>query len=209
MGWGAAAMGVSALVGAKQASDVGKANVSDIRQQGKATQNTIKSRAEAVRFSQFQTANQLKQMEEVLGDKMSMSGLESLQREATLKAATAETGTEGTNQREAIYNNEIALNFTNAAAVRDMSVASSDSKMGLVAELLNFKHGGDALIFGQRSAESAGYQASSQAGQAFQSGFGTTYQMLSGLGGGASTTGANPSAGQTTGFENVFKNIFK
>lgn len=199
----AVAVGVSAIAGASQAKDVGKASVADIQQQGLANRKNIEASAETLKFSQFAKENALGEMRQVLGDSLSMNGLATLEREATLRAASAETGTSGISQADAINNEFVKENFQNAALVRDFNVMQAETKLGLVAELLNFKQGGEALIFGQPSAESAGYQASAAAGQAFQSGFGTTYQLLGGLSGGSSTTGGMTNTASGSSFANT------
>ena len=189
MGIGSAvAVGVSAISGARQAKASGKASVADIKQQGLATQKNIENRAEAVRFSQGISEQRLGDMDIALSDKMSQTGLESLKREAKLKAASAETGTSGASQQEAMQTVMVEQNFANAAIVRDFTVMKNETKMSMVADLLNFSNETESIIFGQPSAQSAGYQASAKAGQAFQSGFGTTYKLLGALGGGSQST---------------------
>ncbi len=145
--------------GIKDASSVTDATLADIRRQSEANLNTIDAAADSIKFSQFQKEWQLQQIDSIMGDKLTASGMESLKREATLKAASAETGSQGgASNAEIIQDTFIQENFNNAMIVRDARVAKDTTKMSMVGEILNFGKQTDAMIFGLQSPESVGMQ---------------------------------------------------
>ena len=132
MGIGSAvAVGVSAISGARQAKASGKASVADIKQQGLATQKNIENRAEAVRFSQGVSEQRLGDMDIALSDKMSQTGLESLKREARLKAASAETGTSGGTTTSVVKDTRMQQSLNNAMTIRQ----ARNSKLGILRQM--------------------------------------------------------------------------
>ena len=146
--------------GTKEAKSVTAATISDIQKQSAATQNTIEGMSDSIKFSQFQKEWQLKEIDSIMGDRLTASGMESLKREATLKAAAAETGSQGgASQAEVIQDTFVQENFNNAMIVRDARVAKDTTKMSMVADILNFNKQTDAMIFGLQSPESVGLQA--------------------------------------------------
>jgi len=176
MAAGAAALGLSSKAAGAMAIGGGllsgamtdKANKADIKARGNAVRRNIESEASAVRFSQFQNETQLNQVNEVLGNQLSMSGLEALEREATLKAASAETG--GTTDGEVIQTAFVQENMRNAQYVRDARVKRDSLKMNMVADALNFKRGSEAAIYQMQSPTSAGLQRYTKTLQGFQGG---------------------------------------
>jgi len=146
--------------GTKEAESVTAATIADIQKQSAATQNTIEGMADSIKFSQFQKEWQLKEIDSIMGDRLTASGMESMKREATLKAASAETGSQGgASQAEVIQDTFVQENFNNAMIVRDARVAKDTTKMSMVADILNFDKQTDAMIFGLQSPESVGLQA--------------------------------------------------
>ncbi len=146
--------------GTKEAESVTAATIADIQKQSAATQNTIEGMADSIKFSQFQKEWQLEEIDSIMGDRLTASGMESLKREATLKAAAAETGSQGgASQAEVIQDTFVQENFNNAMIVRDARVAKDTTKMSMVADILNFNKQTDAMIFGLQSPESVGLQA--------------------------------------------------
>jgi hypothetical protein len=144
--------------------------MSDIERESNATVKNIESLVTSQKFTQSQKSYQLEQMNEVLGDKLSVSGLESLKREATLKAASAETGS--TSQQEVIEQAFVEENFRNSALVRDSRIQKDSLKMSMVADRLNFSNQVEALQYGMLTPLSAGLKTFGSGLQGFNTGLG-------------------------------------
>ena len=121
------------------------ATLEDIDRQNEATLRNIESLGEQLRFTQAQRSNQISEVDEVLGDKLSMSGLEALKQEATLKAAASETGATGTSNQEVIQNKFVEQNFRDAAMVREARIQKDNLKMQMIADRLSFDNKVDSL----------------------------------------------------------------
>ncbi len=144
--------------GVKDAQKVTAATISDINRQSRAMQSNIDAMADSIKFSQFQKEWQLKEIDSIMGDRLTATGMESMKREATLKAAAAETGSSGVSQMEVIQDTFVQENFNNAMIVRDARVAKDTTKMSMVGQILSFDKQTDAMIFGMQSPESVGLQ---------------------------------------------------
>jgi hypothetical protein len=129
--------------------------VSDIKRQSAAVVSNIKSMGESLKFSQHAKSQQLLELDRVIGDKLSASGLETLKREARLKAASAETGVSGTSTEEAIGEAFMEENFRTAAILRDSDIQKNSLKQSMVADMLNFSNQTESMISGMPSATSA------------------------------------------------------
>jgi hypothetical protein len=161
--------------------------LSDIEQQGDAAVKNIESLATTQRFTQAQKSYQLEQMNEVLGDKLSMSGLEALKREATLKAASAETGS--TTQQEVIEQAFIDENFRNSQIVRDSRIEKDSLKMSMIADRLNFSNQMESIQYSMMSPLSAGLKTFGSGLQGFNYGLGMLPSSISNISLGVDTTG--------------------
>lgn len=142
----------------------------DIKRQSAATIANIRSAGKQLRFSQHAKQEQFKELDRVIGDKLSASGLETLKREARLKAASAETGTSGTSVEEAIGEAFMEENFRTAAILREADLSKNNLKQSMVADLLGFESQTSAMIAGMPSPLSAGLQTFGAGVQGFQTG---------------------------------------
>jgi hypothetical protein len=127
--------------------------MSDIERQADATIKTLESMATTQAYTQTQKQYQLEQLTEVLGEQLSLSGLESLKREATLKAAAAETGA---TQTEIIEQTFVEENLRNAQYVRENMTQKDSLKMSMIADRLNFENQANALRYSMLTPLSAG-----------------------------------------------------
>lgn len=185
------AAGAAALAGSKTAGYMAlasgvlggigssRAKSADIKARGTATRRAIESSARATKYSQFQDERQLERINEIMGDRLSASGMERMQREARLKAASAETG--GEPSYEVINTALVEENFRNAVIVRDATEQQVSTKMNMIAKELDFKFGAQNEIWGMQTPTSAGLQGFTNVLQGFQGGmnlFTNTAQIL-------------------------------
>lgn len=138
---------LTGLLGAGSAAE-------DIRTQSRVTVANIKAAGKALVFSQHSKGEQLKELDRVIGDKLSASGLETLKREARLRTAAAETGVAGTSTEEAIGEAYMEENFRTAAIMREADINKHSLKQSMVADLLQFESDTSAMVTGMRSPSS-------------------------------------------------------
>lgn len=161
--------------------------INDIERQADAAVRNIESLATSQKFTQAQKSYQLEQMNEVLGDKLSISGLEALKREATLKAASAETGS--TSQQEVIEQAFIEENFRNSALVRESRVQKDSLKMSMIADRLNFANKMEGIQYSMLTPLSAGLKTFGSGLQGFNLGLGMLPSSVKNISLGVDTTG--------------------
>ena len=134
------------------------ATLADIDAQNKALKTNIENQSKAFKYSQNVAEQQLEDIERVLGDKLSASGMESMKRESRLKAASAETGGTGTSNQEAIATAEMDKLHRDATIIRTGDVQRENKMNEMVASRLSFENTLDSMISGQQSPLSAGLQ---------------------------------------------------
>ena len=134
------------------------ATIADIESQNKALMTNMGNQAESLKFSQNVVEQQLVDLERVMGDQLSASGMEAMKRESRLKAASAETGGTGTSNQDAIMTAEMDKLHRDAVIIRTGDVKKTNKMNEMVASRLGFENTLDSMISGQQSAASAGLQ---------------------------------------------------
>jgi hypothetical protein len=109
-------------------------------------------------YNQSVKEQQLTDLNRILGDQLSASGLESMKAEARLKAASAETGATGTSNSEAIQSAKINQLHQESAIMRSYDVQKANKQQEMIAARLNFENVLDSMVSGQQSSTSAGLQ---------------------------------------------------
>ena len=142
----------------------------DIDQANKALMENLGNQAESLEIKQGQKAQQLDDLDRILGDQLSASGLEAMKRESRLKAASAETGATGTSNQEAIMTAEMDKLHRDAVLLRTADVKKANTQSQMVADRLNFENTTESMLTGQQSALSAGLETASSALRGFNQG---------------------------------------
>jgi hypothetical protein len=99
-----------------------------------------------------------------------MNGLESLHREATLKASAAETGASGASINEKLQDTYLKENYKNAALIRDVRNRKDTTKMSMISDMLKFDMQTDALVDSMMTPLSAGLKTFGSGLQGFNTG---------------------------------------
>jgi len=128
------------------------ATIQDIENKNEALMLNMENKGKSLKFSQNVVDQQLVDLERVMGDQLSASGMESLKRESRLKAASAEGGS--VNQ-EAIATAEMDKLHRDSVIIRTADVKKSNKMNELVAQRLNFESEIDAMLSSQTSVASA------------------------------------------------------
>lgn len=129
--------------------------IKDIENRKDALIRTMEGRAESVKFSQFNKKQQLEDIDRLIGDKLTASGLEALKAESRLKATAAETGASGTTIQDAVATADVNRLHRDAAILREGDVAKANKLTELISERLSFGAELEGLVSGQPSNTSA------------------------------------------------------
>jgi len=132
--------------------------MADIEAKNEALMLNMANQAESQKYNQSVGEQQLDDLNRVLGDQLSASGLEAMKAESRIKAASAETGAVGTSNSEAIQSAKVNQLHQEAAIMRSYDVQKANKQQELVASRLNFENTLDSMISGQQSTLSAGLQ---------------------------------------------------
>lgn len=163
---GSAALFLPALTSLLGAS----AAVADINAKKEALIRTMEGDARALKYSQFNKQQKLEDLNRIVGDKLSATGLEALKAESRLKAASAETGASGTTNLDAIATADVNRLHQDAAILREADVAKTNILTELVSERLSFESKNESMLGGLPStAKSIGTGLSSSL-EGFKSG---------------------------------------
>jgi len=127
----------------------------DIEAKNEALMVNMRNQATNFEAQQGSTMQQLADLDAILGDKLSASGLEAMKTEGRLKAASAETGATGTSNVEAQQTAQVNRLHNEAALLRTYDVQKASTQQSLIAQRLNFEGNLDAMISGQQSPLSA------------------------------------------------------
>lgn len=130
----------------------------DIAKKNEVLMENMANEAENLQYKQGQSAQKLDDMDRVLGDKLSASGLEAMKRESRLKAASAETGGTGGSVDSAIATAEMDKLHRDAVILRTYDVNKANQQQQMVADRLNFENTTESMLTGQQSSLSAGLQ---------------------------------------------------
>ncbi len=163
--------------------------IRDIERESETALRNIESLATAQKFTQAQKSYQLEQLNDVMRDKLSISGLEALKREATLKAAAAETGS--TSQQEVIEQAFIEENFRNSQIVRDYATHKDSLKMSMIADRLNFSNRLEGITYTMLTPLSAGLKTFGSGLQGFNTGLAMLPSSIQNISLGVDTRGRN------------------
>ncbi len=131
-------------------------SISDNNARNDALMANMGNQARSLEYAQGVQAQQLADIDTVLGDQLSASGLEMLKTESRLKAASAETGGSGASNQEVIQSAKVNELHRNSAIVRQATQAKGSKAQEMIASRLNFENSLESLISGQQSAMSAG-----------------------------------------------------
>ena len=112
----------------------------DIARKNEVLMENMVNEAENLYRKQGQSAQKLDDMDRVLGDKLSASGLEALKKESRLKAASAETGGVGGSNTEAIQTANVNQLHRNASILRTADIQKANEVNQMVADRLNFEN---------------------------------------------------------------------
>jgi len=134
------------------------AALADQENRNEAIKTNLENQEKTLKHTQNNIEKQLVQIDRVVGDKLSASGLESMKRESRLKAASAETGATGTSNAEAVATASVDELHQNAAIIRTGDVQRESKMNEMVSARLNFESATDAIISGSQSAMSAGLE---------------------------------------------------
>jgi len=151
----------------------------DIAKKNEVLMENMVNEAENLYRKQGQSAQKLDDMDRVLGDKLSASGLEAMKRESRLKAASAETGGTGGSVNSAIATAEMDKLHRDAVILRTYDVNKANQQQQMVADRLNFENTTESMLTGQQSSLSAGLQTLNAGMQGF--GQGTRFLGISAL----------------------------
>ncbi len=130
----------------------------DINRKNEVLKENFQNQADVLEIKQGQKGQQLQDLDRVLSDKLSASGLEALKTESKLKAASAETGATGVSNTEAIQTAEISRLQRDSALFRIADVQKANKFSEIIADRLNFENVTEGMLTGQQSAVSAGLQ---------------------------------------------------
>ena len=157
-GGGGSSAGATAMVMSSLVSLIGVAGVlEDQKARSKIIDRNIENSARSFSYTQNQRAQEVEDLNRVLGDKLSSSGLEELKTEAKLKAASAETGS--TRNEEAIQTAAVNKLHRDSYLYKENEVAISSTLSATVADRLNFENSMESILTGRQSSVSAGLQA--------------------------------------------------
>ena len=131
----------------------------DIDAKNDALMTNMRNQAKSLAHTQGVNAQQLQDLDRVVGDKMTASGLEALKTEGRLKAASAETGATGTSNAEAIQTATVNQLHNEAAILRTYDIQKSNTQQQMIASRLGFENSMESMMSGQQSAESAFLQS--------------------------------------------------
>ena len=123
-------------------------NLSQLQANHDSAIRTMENDALSLKYSQNVKAQQLKDIDRIVGDKLSATGLEALKAESRLKAAAAETGGTGTTNQDAIATADVNRLHQDAVILRNADVAKANKLSELTAERLGFTIQNDALNAG-------------------------------------------------------------
>ena len=132
--------------------------MADIDAKNDALMTNMGNQAESLRYSQGVQAQQLDDLDRVLGDKLSASGLEAMKAESRLKAASAETGGTGGSNQDAINTAQVNRLHRDTVTLRTADVKKAGKQSEMVASRLNFENTLESMISGQQTALSAGLE---------------------------------------------------
>ncbi len=135
------------------------ATMADIEMENEVLMTNMGNQAESLLYSQGVTSQKLSDLDRVLGDKLSASGLEAMKTESRLKAASAETGGTGGSNTDAINTAQVNRLNRDAALYRSADMAKANTQSQMVAQRLGFENTLDSMISGQQSALSAGLES--------------------------------------------------
>ena len=135
----------------------------DIEMANKALMTNMGNVGESFTYGQNVQSQQLDDLDRVVGDKLSSSGLEALKNESTLKAAGAETGSSGIAVNEAVQTAGVNKLHRDAAILRTADVQKENKMNEMVASRLNFDNTIESMVSGQQDWLSAGLQTGSSA----------------------------------------------
>ncbi len=133
-------------------------SISDIRDKNSNIRDNIQNQADSLGYLQGSQKQQLEDLNRVLGDKLSSSGLEALKTEARLKAASAETGASGASNQSAINTAEVNKLHRDAALLRSYDVSRANQLQEITASRLGFESRAQSIASGTQSAFSAALQ---------------------------------------------------
>ena len=120
----------------------------DQQAQSDATISNIASMGDSMIYGVNQKQIAMDQLDRVMGDKLSESGLEALKREARLKASAAETGTAGGTTTSAIDEAYSEKLFRDSKIIRDSRIQKDSMRSSMVADILSFENQADSMISG-------------------------------------------------------------
>ena len=106
--------GLTSVMTSMAEADAFKAKMEAIT---KSKVDTMKQAVTSYEFEQIKNAEQIQELDEVLGDKLSQRALEGIKNQARLKAAAAETGTSGGSTDAAIMEAFMTEHFDRATIV--------------------------------------------------------------------------------------------
>lgn len=124
-------------------------NIANINYKRDAILKNIDSRSESLEYSQASREQQLEDLNRVVGDRLSASGMEALKAEARLKAASAETGATGTTIGDAVATADVNRLHRDATILRAYDIQRANTLQSLVADRLNFTNEVESMVSGQ------------------------------------------------------------
>ena len=130
----------------------------DIDAKNEALMENMGNQAESLAYSQNVSAQQLDDLDRILGDMLSASGLETMKAESRLKAASAETGATGTSNQEAVNTAGVNQLHREASILRSYDIKKASKQSEMVAQRLGFENTLESMISGQQSTLSAGLE---------------------------------------------------
>jgi len=130
----------------------------DIETANEALMANMANQAETHAYGQNTLAQQMADLDRVVGSQLSASGLEELKAESRLKVASAETG--GKTQ-EAIDTAGVNRLHRDATLLRTADVRKSSKQSELVASRLGFENTLESMVSGMQGGTSAGLQTGS------------------------------------------------
>ena len=113
-----------------------------------ATISNVASMGDSMLYSVGAKQNTMNEMDRVMGDKLSASGLESLKREARLRASAAETGTSGGTTTVAVNEAYSEKLMRDSQIIRDSRIQKDSMRSSMVADILSFENQSESLISG-------------------------------------------------------------
>ncbi len=130
----------------------------DRSNENEALMQNMGNQAESLLYSQGVTSQKLDDLDRVLGDKLSASGLEAMKTESRLKAASAETGGTGGSNQDAINTAGVNKLHRDAALFKAHDTQKANTQSQMIANRLNFENEIESMISSQQSALSAGLE---------------------------------------------------